>query len=249
VTELFDLALRLWPQVRDHGTVQDPADLDRLLDTQGQPGAPGFERGLRHTFACFLPREPAEAVLPTGERAVDDPTARFIGHLLVTRTLLGAGLAVDERVTDALAESHALSWIAAGGSYRSPLALALSLWLVVLDPLSGSDRPLPIDWSADVYNDVAIWDPEQRLFSHYDIREQALDWAVYVSYDGARHAGVSRWTIIEPLLRIEREDRARLALAQLSAADDSGARAPAAAMLERNRIAGLLRAWTAASAS
>jgi hypothetical protein len=248
VADLLDLALRLWPQVRDQGTVQDPNDLDRLLDTQGQPGAPGFERGLRHTFACFLPSETAEAVLPTGERTADDLTARFIAHLAVTRTLLGAGLAVDERVANAVAESHALTWVAAGGSYRTPLALALSLWLVALDPLSDSDRPLPIDWSADVYNDVATWDPEQRLFSHYDIREYAIDWAAYVSYNRSRHAGVSRWTIIEPLLRLQRDDRARLALAQLSAADDTGDRAPAAAMLERNRIAGLLRAWSSASA-
>jgi hypothetical protein len=248
VAELLDLALRLWPQVRDQGTVQDPNDLDRLLDTQGEPGAPGFERGLRHTFACFLPSERAEVVLPTGERTADDLTARFVAHLVVTRTLLGAGLAVDERVANAIAESHALTWVAAGGSYRAPLALALSLWLVALDPLSDSDRPLPIDWSADVYNDVATWDPELRLFSHYDIREQAIDWAAYVSYDRERHSGVSRWTIIEPLLRLERDDRARLALAQLSAADDVGDRAPAAAMLERNRIAGLLRAWTSASA-
>ncbi|MFA7296888.1 MAG: hypothetical protein WC211_06850, partial [Dehalococcoidia bacterium] len=61
--------------------------------------------------------------------------------------------------------------------------------------------------------------------------------------------GVSRWTIMEPLLRMEQDARARLALSQLFAADDSGERAPASAMLERNRIAGLVRAWAAGTPS
>jgi hypothetical protein len=52
-SKVLDLALRLWPQVRDRGQVDDPADLDLLLATQGQPGAFGYEGGVRGTFAAF----------------------------------------------------------------------------------------------------------------------------------------------------------------------------------------------------
>ena len=76
-----------------------------------------------------------------------------------------------------------------------------------------------------------------------DIRERALDWATYVSGEPARHAGASIWTIVEPLLRLERDGRARAALGQFAgAADAGGEHASAAAMLERNRVAELLRA-------
>lgn len=37
---VLELAIRLWPQVRDRGAVDDPSDLDTLLASQGQPGAP-----------------------------------------------------------------------------------------------------------------------------------------------------------------------------------------------------------------
>jgi hypothetical protein len=243
---ILDLALRLWPSARDHGTVADPGDLDVLLDAQGLPGAPGYEGGLRYTFACFAPDVPAQFALPTGEQPADGASARFIAHLLVTRTLLAVGLGIDERVARAVAEAHVLSWVTVGAGYhQTPLALATSMWLVALDPDSGSDRPLPIDWSAACFAEWGWWDPDDRLHSHYDVRERALDWATYVSFDGARHMGVSRWTMVEPLLRLERDTRARLALAQLSAADDVGDRAPAMAMLERNRVSGMLRAFFA----
>ena len=250
-SELVDLALRLWPSVRDRGTVDDPSDLDRLIDAQGLRGAPGVERGLQCTFACFAPEQAASLTLPTGERIEDDASARFVAHLLVTRTLLGVGLAVDERVVGALTEAHALSWLATGGGnyYQSPAALAVSMWLIALDPLSDSDRPFAVDWAADLFNDVTRWDPDERLFSHYDVRERALDWAAYVSYEAGRLSGVSRWTVMEPLLRMERDARARLALSQLLSADDTGERAPVSAMLERNRIAGLVRAWAAGAPS
>jgi hypothetical protein len=245
----LDLALRLWPQARDQGVVDDPEDLDRLLSAQGLPGAPGYDCGLRNTFACFGPDEEAAFALPTGERPDSDGSARFIAHLAVTRTLLAVGLSIDERVSGALAEAHALSWLTSGGGnhHQTPLALATSLWLVALDPLSGSDRPFAIDWSADCFQDDERWDPDERLFSHYDVRERALDWAAYMSYDPARHAGCSVWTIVEPLLRLEQDTRARLALSQLAGASDAGERAPAAAMLDRNRIAELLRAYLSSS--
>ena len=241
--EVLELALRLWPQARDRGSVDDPQDLDRLLESQGQPGAPGHDCGQRYTFACFAPGAEADLSLPTGERADSDQGARFTAHLLVTRTLLAAGLSIDERVTGAMCDAYALSWATSGGGnhHQTPLALAVSLWLVALDPLSASDRPLRIDWSAECFRQHDHWDPDYRLFSHYDIRERALDWAMYVSVDPGRHAGVSVWTIVEPLLRLEQDSRVRIALGQFADAADTGERAPAAAMLERNRIAGLLR--------
>jgi hypothetical protein len=241
-SEILDLALRLWPQARDQGTVNDPSDLDRLLEVQGLPGAPGYDCGIRSTFACFAPDEGATFALPTGEQPASDEDGRFLAHVLVTRTLLAVGLSIDERVDGAMTSAYALSWTARDAYHQTPLALATTLWLVALDPMSSSDRPLAIDWTAECYQRDG-WDPDDRLFSHYDMRERALDWAAYVSYDTARHRGCSIWTIVEPLLRLERDDRARLALAQLSAASDSGERAPAAAMLERNRIAGLLRKY------
>ena len=243
---ILDLALRLWPLARDDGWVADPSDLDTLLDAIGQPGAPGYEGGLRYTFACFAPDAPAQFALPTGERPADDASARFIAHVLVTRTLLAVGLGIDERVARAVAEAHALSWATVDTStHQTPLALATSLWLVALDTDGNSDRPLLIDWSAGCFAEWGWWDPDDRLHSHYDVRERALNWAVYVSYDGTRHAGVSRWTMVEPLLRMERDTRARLALSQLAAADDVGDRAPAMAMLERNRVSGMLRTFFA----
>ena len=64
-----------------------------------------------------------------------------------------------------------------------------------------------------------------------------------MSADAARRGGVSIWTIAEPLLRLRDDNRARLALAQLDDAGDAGApAASAASMLERNRVALLLRA-------
>lgn len=242
---IIDLVLRLWPAARDEAVVADPADLDLLLATQGGPGAPGRECGLRHTFACFGPDREAALELPTGERSTSDAEARFVGHLLVTRLMLAAGLAIDERVTGAMSDAYGLSWTAsAGGHYgQTPLALAVALWLVALDPLSLSDRPLPIEWGAACYEDATRWDPEYRLFSHYDMRERALDWASYVSAEPGRHPGVSIWTIVEPLLRMTDDSRSRLALGQLSEAGDvGGPSAAAAAMLERNRVAQLLRA-------
>ncbi len=242
----LDVALRLWPQARDAGTIDDPSDLDALLETQGQPGAPAFEAGVRGTFACFLPGEEATLTLPTGEQTASDAEARFVGHLLVTRTLLAAGLHVDDRVTAAMADAYALSWTARDSTRygQTPLALATSLWLIALDPAGASDHPLPIDWSPACFADAERWDLGYRLFSHYDIRERAIDWATFVSAAPGRHEGVSVFAIVEPLLRLGQDARVRIALAALSeAAERSGGRAPAAAMLERGRIAALLQAF------
>jgi len=245
-SEILDLALRLWPQARENGVIDDPTDLDRLLTAQNQPGAPNHDCGQRYTFACFAPDAEPSFTLATGESAEGDD-ARFIAHLLVTRTLLAVGLAIDERVSGAMADAYAYSWTATGGDYRqSPLALAASLWLIALDPASNSDQPIQIDWSSACFDDSERWDPEYKLFSHYDIRERALNWAIYVSGAPGRIEGVSVWTVVEPLLRMENDWRTAQTLGQLSEVAGSGSeQAPAAAMLERNRVANLLRAHLA----
>lgn len=240
---ILDLVWQLWPQLRDRGTVDDPADLDRLLVTAGRPGAPGYDCGVRRSFECFPPDREATFVLPTGERPASDEAARFIGHVLVTRSLLAAGLAIDERVSGAMSVAYALTWARRTGEHygRTPLELASSLWLMALDPDHLSDRPLPIDWSARCFEDESQWDPQYRLFSHYDVHDRAMDWVQWLSHDPARRGDTSVWTIVEPLLRLRQDSRADLALGRFAEAEDSGALAPAAAMMERGRIAGLLR--------
>lgn len=242
----LDLALQIWPELRDGAPVKDPNTLDKLLATQGAPGAPGYDCGLTNTFACFTPEEPAHLTLPTGEQSSSDYEARFLGHLIVTRTLLAAGLTFDPRVIQGLATAHALSWTTEGGTpyHQTPLTLATSLWLIALDPQSRSDQPLPIDWSPSCF-ESDWWDPDYRLFSHYDVRERALDWCAYITIDPDRHTGVSAWTIAEPLLRLEGDSRARMTLPQLPNHDDlsTGDPLPAAAALERNRIALLLKSY------
>jgi hypothetical protein len=242
-SQILDLALRLWPDVRDRGAVSDLTALDELLGSLGQPGAPGYDCDLRSTFACFTPDEEAALTLPTGESTTSDAEARFIGHVLVTRTLLAAGLHVDQRVIIAMSDAYAFSWAMRPASRDlTPLALASTLWLIALDPLSPSDRPLPMSWDAACFDDPECWDTDYRLFSHYDISERATDWAVFSSGSPERREGCSIWTVVEPLLRLDADNRVRIALVALADASDSGAGdAPAAAMLERGRIAAMLQ--------
>ena len=241
--DTLTLALELWPDARDRGTVADPSALDRLLESLGQPGALGYDCGLRSTFACFEPNEEAALTLPSGEQATADAEARFIGHVLVTRTLLAAGLHVDQRVTGAMGATYALSWTATGDRHgQAPLALATSLWLVALDPLSISDRPIGIDWDAECFNDPDRWDLDYRLFSHYDIRERAIDWASYVAGALGRREGCSIYSIVEPLLRMDEDNRVGIALSSYGQAEDAATESvPAAAMLERGRVAAMLQ--------
>ena len=246
-TPVLDAALRLWPAARDGGAVDNPDDLDALLEAFGQPGAPGHDCGVATTFACFPPDAEASLTLPTGEVSASDEEARLIGHILVTRTLMAAGLGVDARVSQAMATAHALTWTTEGGGnyHTTPLALAAALWLVALDPLTADDRPLPIDWSPACF-ERDWWDPDYRLFSHYDVRERALDWAARVGRDPSRHPGCSGWTIAEPLLRLSGDSRVDIALPMLSTGAQSatdGEPIRAAASLERGRIAALVQAY------
>ncbi len=246
-SEALALALRLWPQARDNGAVDDPTQLDALLATLGKPGAPGLDGGVTGTFAAFAPEQEALFTLPTGERPASDAEGRLLAHILISRTLQAAGLHVDRRVQRAIGHAYAVTWCVRGAYEASPLVLASTLWLVALDPLRKSDRPLPIEWEPALYQDPERWDTDYRLFSHYDIRERALDWVMYASIDRSRHAGCSMWTIVEPLLRLA-DDRAFQALAGFAEASDTEEEdLPALAVLERGRIEGLLRAFSAQS--
>ncbi len=245
VDDSLALALELWPDARDYGQVKDASALDGLLESLGQPGAIGFDCGLRNTFTCFAPDETAVITLPSGEKTMSDSEARFIGHVLVTRTLLAAGLHVDQRVISAMAASYAFSWTALGGRYgQTPLALATSLWLIALDPLSNSDRPIAIEWDAECFDDPQRWDLQYRLFSHYDIRGRAIDWVVYVASAVERREGCSIYTIVEPLLRMGGDNQVGLALSSYSQSEDATlAAVNAAAMLDRGRVATLLKSY------
>ena len=224
VDDSLALALELWPDARDYGQVKDASALDGLLESLGQPGAIGFDCGLRNTFTCFAPDE--TAVIPL-------------------RTLLAAGLHVDQRVISAMAASYAFSWTALGGRYgQTPLALATSLWLIALDPLSNSDRPIAIEWDAECFDDPQRWDLQYRLFSHYDIRGRAIDWVVYVASAVERREGCSIYTIVEPLLRMGGDNQVGLALSSYSQSEDATlAAVNAAAMLDRGRVATLLKSY------
>ncbi len=240
---ILDLALRLWPEVRDRSHVSDPAMLDELLTSLGQPGAPGYDCGLSTTFSCFDPAEAARLTLPTGEEIISDPEARLVGHVIVTRTLLAAGLHVDQRVVGAMADAYALSWaIIPSRRDLSASTLACTLWLIALDPRSSSDRPLPVSLNSPCCADPERWDPDYPLFSHYDIRERAIDWSVFASGGPARRSGCSIWTIVEPLLGLDSDNRVRIALASYAeAAESDQTSGGAAAMLERGRIAAMLQ--------
>src|SRR5262249_41857486 len=99
---------------------------------------------------------------------------RLLAHIIVTRTLLGAGLGVDRRVQAAQGDAIAQTWGVRGDYDASPLVLATSMWLVALDEQQASDRPLAIDWTPEFYQDAGRWDRESRLMSHYDVRERVL---------------------------------------------------------------------------
>ena len=66
---------------------------------------------------------------------------------------------------------------------------------------------------------------------------------MFASGNAARRDGCSRWTIIEPLLRLKDDSRTRLALSAYAESEDAvETNASAASMLERGRISNLLNA-------
>ncbi len=235
----IDVALEIWPDLRDGNNLQDLSHLDILLGSLGIPTAYGSSEGISTTFGGFTESASPTVTLPTGETTTSLEEAKLLCHIVVTRTLMSAGLDVDRRVQEAMGQAYANTWCVKGDYKTTPLVLSASLWLIALDSQSHSDTPLPIDWSASIYENSLFWDTEYRLFSHYDIKERALDWVVHVSHENERHQGCSRWNIIEPLLRIE-DERADLAVTNfLNQLEEDAENISARYIIERSRIAKL----------
>ena len=234
-----DVALEIWPGLRDGNNLEDISDLDILLESQGIPTAYGSSEGISATFGGFTESVLPAVTLPTGETTSSLEEAQLLCHIIVTRTLMSAGLLVDRRVQEAMGQAYANTWCVKGDYNTTPLVLSASLWLIALDSQNHSDTPLLIDWTASLYENSLIWDTDYRLFSHYDIKERALDWAIHVSHENERHRGCSRWNIIEPLLRID-DERADLAVTNfLNQLDEGGENISARYIIERSRIAKL----------
>ncbi len=235
----IDIALEIWPVLRNGNNLEDLSHLDILLESRGISTAYGRTEGISATFGGFVEPVYSSITLPTGETTSSLEEAKLLCHIIVTRTLMSAGLDVDRRVQEAMGQAYANTWCVRGDYNTTPLVLGTSLWLIALDSQNHSDTPLPIDWNASMYENSMIWDTEYRLFSHYDIKERALDWAVHVSHENERHRGCSRWNIIEPLLRIE-DERAELAVANfLNQLEENTENLSAKYIMERSRIAKL----------
>lgn len=236
IEKVFDT----WPSIRDGQVISDISVLDYLLSLLGKKNAFGIAQGLNNTFSGFTDEDDQNIVLPSGESTRTPDEARLLAHILITRLLVGAGLDVDRRIQSALGDAYANTWCVKGEYRTTPLVLAHSLWLIALDSQNHSDVPLVINWEPTYYQNAKVWDLNYRLFSHYDVKERALDWAVHVSHSSDRYAGCSRWNIIEPLIRIN-DERAHLAIKQLSESTDPEVQGIGAAeILERSRISRLL---------
>ena len=236
----IEIIFDIWPSLRDGHEIRDMAVLDHLLSLFGGENAFEAARGLNSTFSGFTNDDNQQISLPTGESTCTPDEAKLLAHILITRLLIGAGLHVDRRVQGALGDAYANTWCVKGEYRTTPLVLAHSLWLIALDPQNHSDTPLAIDWEPIYYQDSDGWDLNYRLFSHYDVKERALDWAVHVSQSPDRYVGCSRWNIVEPLIRIN-DERAHLAIKGLSDTIDIEIEGIGAAeILERSRISALL---------
>lgn len=236
----IEIVLDTWPSIRDGQVSNDISLLDQLLSLFGEKNAFGVEQGIDSTFSGFADEDNQRIVLPSGEFTSTPNEAKLLAHILITRLLVAAGLHVDRRVQGALGDAYANTWCVKGEYITTPLVLAHSLWLIALDPQNHSDIPLAINWDPTYYQNSGAWNLGYRLFSHYDVKERALDWAVHVSQSPDRYVGCSRWNIVEPLIRIN-DERAHLAIKQLSDTVDKEIEGIGAAeILERSRIFGLL---------
>jgi len=236
IEKVFDI----WPSIRDGQAISDISVLDHLLNLLSERNAFGVEQGINNTFSGFTNEDDQSIVLLSGESTHTPDEAKLLAHILITRLLVGAGLHVDRRIQGALGDAYANTWCVRGEYSTTPLVLAHSLWLIALDPQNHSDIPLAINWEPTYYQNSEVWDLDYRLFSHYDVKERALDWAAYVSHSSERYSGCSRWNIIEPLIRIN-DERAHLAIKQLSDSIDPETEGIGVAeILERSRISRLL---------
>tara|TARA_Y100001970_G_scaffold89710_1_gene113078 strand:+ start:9313 stop:10062 length:750 start_codon:yes stop_codon:yes gene_type:complete len=239
---LIDSMQSAWAEVRDSGSLTNVGILDELLERIGKEGAPGYECGVINTFSVFSPDEDAKIILVTGEETSSDAEARFIGNLLAIRLFLAAGFIFDAKIISALSSTYGLSWTKKiGGNYgHSSLSLATSLWLIALDPKPESDEPFNIDWDLQCFNNDELWDLDYNLFSHYDIKERMLDWCIYAINNDDIIQDISIFTILEPLLHLQNDSRAKIVIDKFSDLNDHHESKSASAMVEKKRISDLV---------
>ena len=241
-TALIHSMQSAWTEVRDTGSLSDLGILDQLLQRIGKDGAPGYECGIFDTFSIFDKNEDAKIFLSTGEETSSDTEARFIGNLLAIRLFLAAGFMFDAKIISALASTYGLSWTKKiGGNYgHSSLSLAISLWLIALDPKPESDEPFNINWELQCFQNNVFWDLDYNLFSHYDIKERMLDWCIYAINNEDTIRDISIFTILEPLLHLQNDSRAKIVIDKFSDLNDHYASKNASTLIEKKRIADLV---------
>tara|TARA_Y100001970_G_C14249673_1_gene870854 strand:- start:3138 stop:3887 length:750 start_codon:yes stop_codon:yes gene_type:complete len=241
-TALIDSMQSAWVEVRDTGSLSDVAILDQLLQRIGQEGAPGYECGVLDTFSIFDKNEDAKIILSTGEETTSDTEARFIGNLLAIRLFLAAGFIFDAKIISALASTYGLSWTKKiGGNYgHSSLSLSISLWLIALDPKPESDEPFNINWELECFQNNELWDLDYNLFSRYDIKERMLDWCIYAVNNEDTMRGISIFTILEPLLQLRNDSRAKIVIDKFSDLNDHHESKSASTLIEKKRISDLI---------
>ena len=239
---LIDSIQSAWTEIRDNGSLSNVKILDQLLERIGQEGAPGYECGILDTFSVFSPSEDAKIILPTGEETNSDSEARFIANLLALRLFLAAGFIFDGKIISALASTYGLSWTRKiGGNYgHSSLSLAISLWLIGLDPKPESDEPFNINWNLQCFQNSELWDLDYNLFSRYDIKERMLDWCIYAVNNEAIMKDISIFTILEPLLLLQNDSRAKIVIDKFSDLNDHHESKSASTLIEKKRIADLV---------
>jgi hypothetical protein len=240
--ELINSIQSSWVQLRDKGALDDLEILDILMGKIGLAGSPGYDCGIRDTFSIFSIDDDAKIFLPTGELTKSDEEARFIANILAIRLFLAAGFGFEAKIINALASTYAMSWAKkSGNNYgHSALTLAMSIWLIALEPKPESDEPFPINWDIPCFDNPEIWNFEFNLHSRYDIRERILDWCILIVNNTTLINDVSIFTILEPILYMKNDFRAKLFLDKFSELQDHHESSTASTLMEKKRIVDLI---------
>ena len=135
-----------------------------------------------------------------------------------------------------------MSWAKkSGNNYgHSALSLATSIWLIALEPKPESDEPFPINWDIPCFDNPEIWNFEFNLHSRYDIRERILDWCILIVNDTTLINDVSIFSILEPILYMKNDSRAKLFLDKFSELQDHHESSTVSALMEKKRIVDLI---------
>lgn len=81
---------------------------------------------------------------------------------------------------------------------------------------------------------------DYNLFSHYDIKERMLDWCIYAINNDDIIQDISIFTILEPLLHLQNDSRAKIVIDKFSDLNDHHESKSASAMIEKKRISDLV---------